>query len=483
MPTKGIKICGCTDNYLKEKSISNIIIEENNPKQEIDVKGFIESYNANNNYFYFDKNIRKIQSVYKGYKIRKNMKKKKKENIKNNIKKESQKKAHIPRYSCQMMLPRKSFDFRMFKNEMKDMEKNVKRSDELSKEKNIIKKVENNKKVKKVSFVDKNIETKETDTQLKSKELENNDESNLEKYIFQTKGSFMTNIKSVGSNGKEEDLTPRGCFTKKSIHFNFEGSLNKKDNKKNGYGKICWDDGSILLANFTDNKINGIAHFIDESEKSEFSGEYNMNKPDGYGIYKKNGTIIEGEWKDNILTGIAFEYSEADTYYQGDYKNCQKDGVGVFRWSDGTLYKGEFVDNMMKGYGIIYWTDDRVYIGEIENGIMNGYGEFIWTNYKKKYMGFYRNDLKHGFGIYIDGVNPTNGYVGFWEKGKMNGVGIKISKGVFNYGIWNNGKNEMYLNGPWEFKKYCNVRQYSGIKFLENKPSKILEFIEKKMEL
>ena len=98
-------------------------------------------------------------------------------------------------------------------------------------------------------------------------------------------------------------------------------------------------------------------------------------------------------------------------------------------------------------------------------------------------MGFYRNDLKHGFGIYIDGVNPTNGYVGFWEKGKMSGIGIKISKGIFNYGIFHNGKVEIWLLGAWEMKKYSKPNQLGAIKFMENKPSKLIEFIENNMEL
>jgi len=30
---------------------------------------------------------------------------------------------------------------------------------------------------------------------------------------------------------------------------------------------------------------------------------------------------------------------------------------------------------------------------------MDGYGEFIWKD-GKKYVGYYKNDKKHGFGIY-----------------------------------------------------------------------------------
>ena len=32
--------------------------------------------------------------------------------------------------------------------------------------------------------------------------------------------------------------------------------------------------------------------------------------------------------------------------------------------------------------------------------MMNGYGEFSWKN-GKKYLGYYKNDLKEGFGVFI----------------------------------------------------------------------------------
>ena len=44
---------------------------------------------------------------------------------------------------------------------------------------------------------------------------------------------------------------------------------------------------------------------------------------------------------------------------------------------------------------------------------MNGYGEFSWKN-GKKYFGFYKNDIKEDFGIYIYEQKPFQAYIGFW---------------------------------------------------------------------
>ena len=50
---------------------------------------------------------------------------------------------------------------------------------------------------------------------------------------------------------------------------------------------------------------------------------------------------------------------------------------------------------------------------------MDGYGEFYWGNEGKKYFGFYKDDLKQGFGVYVWNFDPIEAYMGFWEKGKM----------------------------------------------------------------
>ena len=49
---------------------------------------------------------------------------------------------------------------------------------------------------------------------------------------------------------------------------------------------------------------------------------------------------------------------------------------------------------------------------------------FIGEIKGKKYFGFYKDDLKQGFGVYVWNFDPIEAYIGFWEKRKIAGLGI-----------------------------------------------------------
>ena len=83
---------------------------------------------------------------------------------------------------------------------------------------------------------------------------------------------------------------------------------------------------------------------------------------------------------------------------------------------------------------------------------MDGYGEFYWGNEGKKYFGFYKDDLKQGFGVYVWNFDPIEAYMGFWEKGKMAGLGVRVKGSKLKYFL-ERGKIEMWLQGAWELRK------------------------------
>ena len=313
--------------------------------------------------------------------------------------------------------------------------------------------------------------------------IPNQEECSLTNYITTCQASFKSINKLTIINDPNVDKIfqseSRGCFLKKKLKFKFEGNVSVETHKKEGFGKITWNDESFLLVNFKNNRANHIGYYNDKPNCSEFSGYYEDNYPNGYGLFKSEGIITEGEWNKNILTGIGREYSDKDTYYQGEYTNCVKNGIGIYRWKDGTMYKGEWINNQMTGFGIISYNDDKLYLGQINNGLMNGYGEFYWGKEEKKYMGYYKNDLKHGFGIYISSKEENKTYIGFWEKGKMHGVGLIIRANKFKYGIWKNGINEKWLQGPWELRKYVTNKNdgYNFVKILELTQDKLTKYL------
>ena len=258
----------------------------------------------------------------------------------------------------------------------------------------------------------------------------------------------------------------KGYFLKKKKRFKFIGTHNKETNQKEGFGKIIWEDDSILKANFYESKIDEIGVFYDKPSNSTFKGYYYNNIPNGYGIYAFNFELhAEGNFIKNKLNGIGIEFWEEGYYYQGYFKENFKDKVGLYRWPDGTMYMGEWRENKMNGIGIMKYQNDNIYEGEFNDGMMEGFGVFKWFD-ERIYVGNYKNDKKHGFGIFVWNFEPLNVFAGFWENGKQNGVGVKIDENKYEkFVLWKEGRKPIYLNGVSEIKEYLNNEQIKYKKF------------------
>ena len=123
----------------------------------------------------------------------------------------------------------------------------------------------------------------------------------------------------------------------------------------------------------------------------------------------------------------------------------------------------------MDGYCQILYADDKKYEGQILNNIKNGYGEFTWKK-TRKYFGNYVNDLKDGFGIYIFDIKSFKLYIGFWNKGKMDGIGAIISGDKIYYGKWSKGKKiENFINGKDLKLKYQSTILKMGTNLINHR--------------
>ena len=111
------------------------------------------------------------------------------------------------------------------------------------------------------------------------------------------------------------------CVNFLLIKQKYQGYIYVRNNSKEGFGKVIQRNQSILLSYFTNNVADGISHFNDKPSESEFSGTYLNNKPNGYGLFKSQGTILEGEWMNSSMSNIGRECSDNDTYYQGHFEN------------------------------------------------------------------------------------------------------------------------------------------------------------------
>lgn len=462
---------------------------------------FIESYNSKNNFFYYINKISKIQLFYKArFKKKQNDKKKLKPAktintvyVSNNFDNEGEDKKNETEdkkdETKDLIKSGDQFNYREFRTHISCMDVNTfsqnnnndnndKKITSHKPNQNIRQEMNKHKTTK--NYINAMIKRKTEHKKIQLK-FPNQEECSLTKYMTCCEASFCSAFKSTIYNDNNRcDNEPRGCFLRKKLKFKFQGSVNVDTKKKEGFGKITWKDESFLLTTFTNNRANGLTYYKDKPNVTEFSGYYIDNNPNGYGLHKTEGIITEGIWDKNILTGIGREYSNQDSYYQGDFTNSLKHGIGLFRWKDGTMYKGEWNKNQMTGFGLISYNDDKLYLGQLNNGIMEGYGEFYWEKEYKQYLGYYKNDLKHGFGIYVSNYEELLIYIGFWEKGKMNGVGLTIKGKTFKYGVWKNGSNEKWLQGPWELRKHIiNQSHLKFLKLLEMSQNKIMDLLNK----
>ena len=396
---------------------------ENNFKKQI-----IVPYDASSNIFFMNYNITKIQSVFRGYVKRKDIKSKLFEKKISNIqiKEELTKSSTSPN----------NIEF--------DNINNINIHNEINTEIN-------------TNYVKENLNSI-------FKTIKNNYTSiQSTKTFFSLKQEDDTlQKKKININIINDEII--GYFLlKKSKSLKYKGEKDKLTHQKNGFGIVEWDDKSKLLGRFENNKICGICKFYNKEKEGIFSGIYKENFPEGYGIYKTLNYKLEGIWNKNILNGIGIEKNE-NTIYEGEFQNNKKQGIGTYKWSDGTIYKGEFKNNKMSGYGIIFYNDGRIFAGEIINGNMNGIGFFKWKN-GDMYLGNYIKNDKCGFGIFIWKKKPLIAFAGFWDKGKQNGVGVKINDNVLKYGLWKNGQKELWINFN-DIRKYLLKEQEKYLKIL-----------------
>ena len=384
---------------------SNSLNKKKEEKEEdYQIRQMIIPYNANSNIFFRNYKITKIQSFFRGYLKRKEIK-------------------------------LKVFEKKITNQNLKEVPTNSS---------TIQKHIENN----------NNTEIN-NDNQNSNIQMIKNDYPSFQspQTFFALKSDEISENKLLNNYNIENEIF--GYFLlKKGKSLKYKGEKDKSTHQKNGFGIIEWDDKSKLIGNFINDKIEEICKFYNKENEGIFIGEYKENFPNGYGYYETINLMIEGFWKKNLLNGIGIEIKLNEIYYEGEFKNNEKNGIGLLKWNDGTIYKGEFKNNKMIGNGIILYNDGKIYSGEILNGNLNGIGLFKWNN-GEIYFGNYIKNVKNGFGIFIWKKNPLIAFSGFWENGKQNGIGVKIKDNIFKYGFWKDGKKDTWIDFN-DIGKYLN---------------------------
>ena len=125
-----------------------------------------------------------------------------------------------------------------------------------------------------------------------------------------------------------------------------------------------------------DNKIKSIKSTIIYENGTIYEGETKDNMKNGEGILSViiandlKEIIYRGEWKNDKYDGKCYYSLFKDInicgmqgHYEGEFKDGKINGKGIYEWSDGRKYEGTWKNNNMHGAGIYTWPDGRKYIG------------------------------------------------------------------------------------------------------------------------
>ncbi|MEF2920145.1 MAG: hypothetical protein U0O22_06745 [Acutalibacteraceae bacterium] len=176
---------------------------------------------------------------------------------------------------------------------------------------------------------------------------------------------------------------------------------NHKDDKYDGFGiEFRATDGSITVAEFSENSKVAVFAKFDKNGNISFAGNKHNNNTSHISFDNNNGEIFIAQTKDGeVLTKGTIFSADGTLLYTGDYKNGNKDGNGILFYPNGTIkYTGEFKRNQYSGSGVLHHTDGSVYKGDFSAGLPNGYGS-----------------------LQKDDGTPL--YVGQWKKGEYCGDG------------------------------------------------------------
>jgi len=211
-------------------------------------------------------------------------------------------------------------------------------------------------------------------------------------------GNWKKGLKN--GNGR---MKKRGCI--------YEG--NWKDGSINGRGKLTWESGNIYKGDFVKGKLNGDGYMIWYNENKKYTGHWENNLQNGYGIqiwYEGKGehkylfNRYIGEWKNGKRNGYGIFYYSNGSKYEGTWKDDSKDGFGIFTFHEGKKFMGLFKDDH--------------FCGNIQNQISESVVLKYLNDYKSKFLKPEKspNSPKKGK---RKSINKDNGFGNHTNKAKL----------------------------------------------------------------
>ena len=169
-------------------------------------------------------------------------------------------------------------------------------------------------------------------------------------------GQFESPNEEIKYEGNWKNGLKNGFGVMRKKGSVYEG--NWKDGYIDGKGKLTWKSGNIYKGEFNKGKIDGDGYMLWFNENKKYSGHWENNVQNGFGVqiwYETKGehkflfNRYIGEWKNGKRHGYGLFFYSNGAKYEGTWKNDNKDGFGIFTFNEGKKYVGLFRDDHFCG--------------------------------------------------------------------------------------------------------------------------------------
>ena len=150
-------------------------------------------------------------------------------------------------------------------------------------------------------------------------------------------------MKTISSDGDDSYSThPSRSKRLNAIKKGFENSGGYVDSSN-----LDIKEGKTIESSYSNLVYSGVKHVKIPFEGGTYIGYVNIrtNEPFGFGIWRKDGYI-----------------------YEGEFKNSEWSGIGTLTFPDGSTYEGEWANGFMNGQGTFTWADGKQKTGIWKNG-------------------------------------------------------------------------------------------------------------------
>lgn len=178
-----------------------------------------------------------------------------------------------------------------------------------------------------------------------------------------------------------------------------------------GFGIIIDKEGCRRIGSFKKRSMNGYGEIINPSKQYRFSGLLMDNVQHGGGEESLGKETFLGFFAFGKRHGIG-HMKRKELEYIGSWKDGSRTGYGSEKVEGLYDYFGSFVNGHKEGICEISYPDKTVYIGQIKGNRKTGFGKQSLG--KEVYIGYWRNDRRHGLGYYKDQKGQT--FFGQWRE-------------------------------------------------------------------